>query len=384
MERYGNQGNAAAMQSFLVRMFANPNALMPLGRLTPDERHMPSLNGLRAASIALVLAGHYISQWVPGAPSISGQLGVTVFFVISGFLITRLLIAEFERRGSIGVGRFYARRAVRLFPVLFAFVVVIAGSGFLLDESALPASICAALYVTNYCDSFSPQIFEGYGAYLLGTWSLSVEEQFYLLAAPAVAFFLRQSKQTLYLALAVALVAPLLVRLLYSGLGYDVRMIMFNTETRLDSLAFGMLLSVASAHRAGRRVLGKMIGTNGLLLSAALLGATLLAKATHSLEWPPTHSLLGATLALLVLNVLFNPQLNLFASILNWPVSDWVGRLSYSLYLWHFCAMMIVDQSTLTGWFKVIVATIIAFTLSILSYYTIERYFLKFRQKLHS
>ncbi len=360
-----------------------PALWMPEERLKPDDRYIPSLNGLRAASILLVIGGHYITQWIPGAPNISGQFGVTVFFVISGFLISRLLIAEFQRDNSISIFKFYARRALRLYPVLILFVVVMMITMSYFGNSDHRAAVCTVLYLSNYCNAIRPDIFDGLNTYLLGTWSLSVEEQFYLIAAPALIVFLRKRLLIAYGAICLAIIGPFLVRVFYTFYGFDVRVIAFNAETRFDSLAFGVLLSLASSHEGGRTVLQKFIGARGFLLGLACFVVAYLMKRSHSLEWPPTHTALAASLALLMLNVLFSPQLRLAGTILNFPPIDWLGRLSYSIYLWHFCAMMFVDQSTLERWPKVIVATVATLLISACSYHLVERYFVRFKDRLH-
>jgi len=146
-------------------------------------RYVPGLDGLRAFAVTGVLLYHADLNWIPG-----GFLGVDVFFVISGYLITSLLLAEFRNRGKIGLGQFYLRRARRLLPALFLLLGVVGLFAviFLPDEvTKLRGDVVAALvYGTNWWQIFrNVSYFEAAGRppLLQHLWSLAVEEQFYLI-----------------------------------------------------------------------------------------------------------------------------------------------------------------------------------------------------------
>ena len=147
---------------------------------------MPGIDGLRAVAVAAVFLYHADLSWMPG-----GFLGVDVFFVISGYLITSLLIAEFEDRGRIALGRFWAGRARRLLPALFALLAVCLVIGATLQRGKLIGlrgdALASIFYVANWRFIFSHEsYFAQFGrpALLRHLWSLAVEEQFYLLWPP--------------------------------------------------------------------------------------------------------------------------------------------------------------------------------------------------------
>ena len=146
-------------------------------------RYVPGLDGLRALSVSAVLLYHADVTWMPG-----GFLGVDVFFAISGYLITSLLLAEFRNHGGVNVGRFYLRRARRLLPALFLVLAAVSLFSviFLPDEvRSLRGDVVAALgYATNWWQIFQHQSYvaaQGRPPLLRHLWSLAVEEQFYLI-----------------------------------------------------------------------------------------------------------------------------------------------------------------------------------------------------------
>ncbi|HWD98258.1 MAG TPA: acyltransferase, partial [Bryobacteraceae bacterium] len=177
-----------------------------------NQRSIPSLDGLRALSIALVLLAHArgtrgFPAWL-SSPSIAdhGALGVQIFFVISGFLITSLLLAEKARTGTISLGLFYARRTLRIFPPFYAFLGMIAlGRCFGAFQLQWANLFAAAAYAMNYVAG---------GVWITGhIWSLSVEEQFYL--AWPLLLKLAGTKRALRLAAILALASPLFCLALY-------------------------------------------------------------------------------------------------------------------------------------------------------------------------
>src|ERR1700728_1401265 len=178
--------------------------------ITAKARSIPSLDGLRAISILLVVVAHSsenFSRWIKlplGTYLLFGHLGVSVFFVISGFLITSLLLKEWNATGTVGLKRFYVRRAFRIFPPFYLYlgiilVLVLAG----VFHTSLRAFFFAAIYCTDY--------YLGPGSWFVGLqhiWSLSVEEQFYLLWPAAL--LLLGKRKAVYLAGFLILISPLL------------------------------------------------------------------------------------------------------------------------------------------------------------------------------
>jgi peptidoglycan/LPS O-acetylase OafA/YrhL len=146
-------------------------------------RRIDSLDGLRALAVLLVFVGHVDQRGLPG-----GYVGVEVFFVISGYLITALLLHEQRRTGAISLRHFYVRRMLRLWPALLLFVVVVAPIS-ALDHIGEPAAdgTAALLYLTDFWANASEHF-----SLLLHTWSLAVEEQFYLVWPAVLVFALKR------------------------------------------------------------------------------------------------------------------------------------------------------------------------------------------------
>jgi peptidoglycan/LPS O-acetylase OafA/YrhL len=214
--------------------------------------YLPGLDGLRALAVIAVLLYHAELPWIPG-----GFLGVEVFFVISGYLITTLLLAEWRQRGRIDLKAFWLRRARRLLPALYLLLVVTLAYAvvFLPGEVAgLRGDAVAALgYVTNwYLVLGHESYFEAIGrpSLLKHLWSLAVEEQFYLLWPPVLALGLGvgatrwRERRVLLGALALAAASALLMALLYRP-EVDLSRVYFGSDTRAAGLLIGAALAFA-------------------------------------------------------------------------------------------------------------------------------------------
>src|SRR5215203_2186902 len=215
---------------------------------TPEVRlpYSPGLDGLRALAVIAVLLYHADLSWIPG-----GFLGVEVFFVISGYLITALLLAEWHQKGTINLKDFWMRRARRLLPALYVLLVVSLAFAvvFLPGEVArLRDDVLAAFgYVTNWYLIFGHvSYFEAVGrpSLLQHLWSLAVEEQFYLLWPPVLALALAvgasrlRRRRALTVALAGAVASAVAMALLYAP-GVDPSRIYYGTDTRSTGLLCG-------------------------------------------------------------------------------------------------------------------------------------------------
>lgn len=299
---------------------------------------IPSLNGLRAVSIVLVIVGHLSLNpasalaWLPNA----ADMGVEMFFVISGFLITLLLEREQRRTHSISLKQFYIRRCLRIVPAYALFLLVM----FLIQQTgrnSIPpkAWFCALTYTSSI---FSADSFD-----LGHTWSLSVEEHFYLVWP---FLFLALGKKRAFLAcVACIAVSPFLRVLLghfyfrhYGGIGVS----MF-TLCRMDCLAVGCCLAMLASSQAGRRYLwledrhfvALCVGATALLAGsrACIMYFSHYKWASHCLWYvaPTTDSLLMAA----VIWGTVNAQGSLAYRVLNWRPLAGIGVLSYGIYLWQ-------------------------------------------------
>jgi peptidoglycan/LPS O-acetylase OafA/YrhL len=276
-------------------------------------KRISSLDGLRAVAISLVILGHWVGKHSALAfLSVYANLGVRIFFVISGYLITTLLLREEQQTGRINLRGFYVRRAFRILPAAVAFiapVLLIHGREMRWYDVA-----AVALYLVNF--DFGCPWFFGH------LWSLSVEEQFYLLWPAALGRFFRWRVQIL---LGMVALAPIYSTACYF---FKVRSGGYGTFPAVaDNLAIGCLLAVFAP---GIRRIPRSLAL--LMLAAVVLvpqfpantpGRTLLMLFAL---WPVLH----AAIAGLVLHAIQNSYW-----ILNWTPVVFLGKISYSLYLWQ-------------------------------------------------
>jgi peptidoglycan/LPS O-acetylase OafA/YrhL len=297
------------------------------------ERHashrIPSLDGIRALSIALVLAWHLSSsgsaRWLGQLWRIdSGNLGVRMFFVISGFLITSLLLAEHTRTGTVDLRRFYFRRAFRIMPAFYVFLAAMAlaaASGLVLVPHG--SLLRAATYTANYL---------GTGWTLGHTWSLAVEEQFYLLWPCLIV--LLGLRRAFFGAALVLLLSPMF-RTIADLSGHWPDSPRYSFECVADALATGCLLAYARTWLWDmpryRRVL------EGRAMEAWPL--VILAIAIASARWLHFGAAVGITLLNIAIAVwidwcLHYPESRVGRMLSARPIA-FIGVLSYSIYLWQ-------------------------------------------------
>ncbi len=311
-----------------------------------SQRYLPGLDGLRGLAVGAVVAFHLDLGWAQG-----GLLGVGVFFTLSGYLITDLLLGQYERTGRLQLADFWLRRARRLLPALFVMLAVVVAWVTLLDRSLLPAVRGAVgasmLYVTNwwliaqhssYFAQFGPPSPLGH------LWSLAVEEQFYLIWPWLLLIGLRWKRKgsgpyaglaaaSLLLAAASAVAMALLYRP-----GYDPTRVYDGTDTRAFALLIGAALAFvwpsrhlhAEITKRARWVL-EGAGTAGLVVFAALVWRT---SEYSPFLYRGGMVLLSVATALMVAAAA-SPA-SRFGRILGWEPLRWVGVRSYGIYLWHF------------------------------------------------
>lgn len=328
------------------------------------DQRISSLDGARAISIALVVLAHL--RLTVGWPLLwrvdYANLGVRTFFVISGFLITSLLLKEIKRTGSVDLKDFYVRRAFRIMPAYYFYAGTIA--------VLIPTGLVAATY-----SSLLPAVFY-YSNYHLAsgalgmTWSLSVEEQFYLLW-PATLFFLglRRAK----LACFVLLFTAPAFRLLYEW-HYWPFYSKFASESVCDTLATGCLLALFRERLWSISLYRRCVesGWAFLILPAAIL----LAAAQRPVWFQVTIgvSLLNFGIAITLDRCMRFPKVGA-ARFLNLTPVVWLGTISYSLYLWQ-------QIFAFNDHLPVLLKLACMFGMATLSFYAIERPFLALRRRL--
>lgn len=357
------------------------NQYLTFDMMAARQGAVPSLDGLRAVSILVVLLAHFVSSRV-----FPGGVGVYVFFVISGFLITRLLFAEANKTGSVSLPAFYARRILRLYPVIIVYAAAMIGLkiwfgrpyDFIEPASAL-GYFSNYLYVYYYSHGISPIMpFEVF-------WSLSIEEHFYILF-PITFLLLRDRPSRLVAALAALCAGCLGLRLLVAWLHPEyVHTLVFylSSQYRLDSIGFGVLLAAACELDQGRRFLVRIARPPYAIAAGLVIIACLLIRDPWFRE-TLRYSLLGVGIAVLVSAVLFGPGYARIQWVLNTGLLRWIGRLSYSLYVWHEGVASFLPDRHLPQWQTSVINLAAAFVVASLSYYVVEQPFLRLRGRFRS
>ncbi|MFF5293424.1 acyltransferase family protein [Paractinoplanes globisporus] len=342
--------NVAALDS-PARLLPSQRDPLPVAVRPGEGGFRPDIEGLRAVAVLLVVAAH------AGVPLLAGgYVGVDVFFVISGFLITSLLLREAERTGRISVARFYCRRAVRLLPAAAVVLVsTLVAARFLLPTVRLGEYCKDALSATGYVANLR---FAAIGTDYLSAdqqpspfqhfWSLAVEEQFYLVWPLLIlaAAHLWRRRRPLAAVLAVLVVASFALSVTETA--RSASWAYFGPHTRAWELGAGALVALGAARLTKiPRTLG-WIGLGWIGLAAILTAAITYDDAT---AYPGWHAALPVAGAVAVIAAGGNRLLELR------PMQT-VGRLSYSWYLWHWPVLLIVPIGN--GVAKALLALVLA------------------------
>jgi peptidoglycan/LPS O-acetylase OafA/YrhL len=309
----------------------------------PGLRYLPAVDGLRTLAVAAVFAYHAGLGWAGG-----GFIGVDVFFVISGFLITAVLLNELESSGNLNLLGFWGRRARRLLPALFTLLAATAVAVPLLapDQGArLQGDLLAALlYVTNWRLIFEHQsYFQAIGRppILQHLWTLAIEEQFYLLWPIVLSALLVWRRKPLRLVLPIlgaAGVSAGLMALLYDP-STLTSAVYYGTETRLGTILVGAALAcVWAPNRLNPDGGGRarpVLEIGGL---AALAGLAWVVVRTNQFSTGLYHGgfLLVALLSAVLVAAASHPAARSFGRVLGWRPMAEMGKRSYAIYLWHW------------------------------------------------
>ncbi len=332
--------------------------------------HRPGLDGLRGFAILLVLADHSGIEIASGA----GNLGVTIFFVLSGFLITTLLLEERARYGRVSLRRFYWRRALRLLPALVVLLGVVAALMGVAGRAGEVAGdiIPALFYFMNWT-----AVAGNNPGLLSHTWSLSIEEQFYLVWPVALLGVLAIGRGRLGwvigLLVGVILAAIVLRFLLWAGPTAYYR-VYVGTDTRMDALAIGSLVAVAFTRRP--------ITVPPLAMAA--LAATI--PITLWMTNDESMATIGlAVTAFAAAGLVAGAATGAGERVLAWRPLVYLGIISYGLYLWHRPLMRAFTDSGLGGvpW-AVAMMFALAIALAFLSRRFVEDPFLRLKDRYFS
>jgi peptidoglycan/LPS O-acetylase OafA/YrhL len=345
----------------------------------PFHGYRPHIDGLRAVAVYLVVAFHAGVDRLPG-----GFIGVDVFFVLSGYLVTQLLLRDLVTGGGIRLSHFYARRVRRLLP---AAAVVLAATAVVFVTVAPPAEWsdasqgirAATLYVSNWffiarsADYFAADVADNP---VLHFWSLSVEEQFYLLWPLLLLCLFRATRPLAHprRAVQVAVAAMALLSLATALLvaRHDLNRAYYGTDTRAYQLLAGALLALApgAMARVGRRC-------SGPLASVIAVGslAALVVTASWWVDVSAVHrGVLAAGLTVVVLVALESTDAGLGRRLLSLPAIVYLGRISYGTYLWHWLVVVVLSRELDLTTPQTLAVTIVgASALASLGYELLER-----------
>ncbi len=313
----------------------------------PSHDYVAPLDGLRAVSIVLVVLGHYGLGFL-----LPGTFGVTVFFFISGFLITRQLMAEQSKRGTVRLGPFMTRRLLRLWPALIVVVPVAALLNVMAGGTSSTRQVLAGLfYFTNYMALFEPYDTgpAGMDSPLAPLWSIGVEMHFYFLF-PFLFLAIRSRVRLIavLLGLCVVIIAwrsVLAGQCMEAGpactQGLGAFRTAFSTDMRLDSILYGVLMSLLLSTGAATFLL-RLFNSNVTLVVAFLLVVFSLVIRDPTFRASLRYVVQGVALFLGVGCVLFGDRHRWARRLLSHRPVILLGQWSYSLYLWHLAILVAI------------------------------------------
>lgn len=337
------------------------------GKSISKPTRIPSLDGLRAVAILIVFIGH------AGLPQLLRDMtGVTIFFFLSGYLITTRLARERNSKGSVNLLTFYKRRAFRILPAMYvvlALAIAISALGILPSTMTPLGAVISSLQFTNYWIILDGR--EQLPAAMNALWSLNVEEHFYFLFPLLfVAFSRWLSRRQQLIVLGVMLAAFLIWRVTLAsefGAGFD--RLYLATDTRADSILWGCLLAIGWNPATGR-------GFRGASRFAWVYFSVGVALMFAARVMPQMLSVtLGFTVEAVALMLIFTAVISapetLFGRVLNWRPVAYLGTLSYALYLVHRPVLLLVEEYVPA---PTVVIAVIAFIVALLASYLTFRF----------
>jgi peptidoglycan/LPS O-acetylase OafA/YrhL len=332
---------------------------------------------LRAIAVILVIFAHYLPHKHGGTMfdefPVKAGFGVDIFFVLSGFLITYLILQEEASAGFLSIPRFYARRALRILPPLFAFLAFLAAASAAGLMSIPKTDFLAGLFFVRNFFGSAPE--SGH------LWTLAIEEQFYLIW-PLMTVLLRSVPLRIALTAAIVMLSPFWRQSVNFLAGGAANVNPVRTDIRLDPLAFGALMALLDAVPWGKRLLnGRLL--NGIAPMSAASAVVLVYLLTRTFElkglrfFGPTITSLAAAV---IINCCVRNRFAPWTRLLEWKPIAFVGVLSYSIYLWQqpFAPSLLGGTP---AWFREFpIDLCLAFGFAAGSYFIVERPFLSLRR----
>lgn len=347
------------------------------------RRYITGLDGIRAIAVIMVLAYH-----LKLALFKSGFLGVTVFFVLSGYLITGILISEVEEEGTIDLKNFWLRRIRRLVPAVMSMAVVIIFVSAVVNRIIFTKGckdfLASVLGFNNWWQIFNKvSYFEAAGVPSPFThcWSLAIETQFYLIY-PLILLGIyklvksrgegRAKRGLLFVGvtLLLALISVILMIILFDP-QQDASRVYYGTDTRAFSLLFGALLAILWEYRmVPRRLSASVNMVLGSVSFAVLLVMTIAINGSSNF-WYRGGQFFGTILTVLMVYAVSGRKTWLSRFLSN-PVLKWIGDRSYSIYLWHYPIILLISKGIKASWWITLIEIVLSVVLAELSYRFIE------------
>ena len=347
------------------------------------RRYITGLDGIRAIAVIMVLAYH-----LKLALFKSGFLGVTVFFVLSGYLITGILISEVEEEGTIDLKNFWLRRIRRLVPAVMSMAVVIIFVSAVVNRIIFTKGckdfLASVLGFNNWWQIFNKvSYFEAAGVTSPFThcWSLAIETQFYLIYPLILLGIYKlvksrgegRAKRGLLFAgvtLLLALISVILMIVLFDP-QQDASRVYYGTDTRAFSLLFGALLAILWEYRmVPRRLSASVNMVLGSVSFAVLLVMTIAINGSSNF-WYRGGQFFGIILTVLMVYAVSGRKTWLSRFLSN-PVLKWIGDRSYSIYLWHYPIILLISKGIKESWWITLIEIVLSVVLAELSYRFIE------------
>jgi len=349
----------------------------PAPRLTGQ---VPALNGIRGLAVLLIFLFH------ADVPGFTGAfIGVDIFFVISGFLITVLLLQEYERRATIHFRHFYMRRVLRLFPALFFMlsVYLLFCFGYFTDAATrifhLQDTLLVLFYISNWTRAFDlnrPDI-------IGHCWSLSVEEQFYMLWPLMLLGIISLSSRRRSIFIAVMFILPWIWRIYLLSRGASWPRVYNGFDCRADMLLAGCLLAslwyAGSLSWWGESRFPASLFAASAALALAVFGAAAEWEAPALYQWQ--HPIIALAAGTVILDVINRPS-GALARFFSFPAMVGLGTVSYGFYLWHYPVIRFVVLNH-TGPRAVWLSAALTLFFTLFSWYLIERPALGLKKKFN-
>jgi peptidoglycan/LPS O-acetylase OafA/YrhL len=350
---------------------------LPTVANTISSQKLPGLDGFRMIAVMAVLIAH------SGVGTVfTARHGVAGFFVLSGFLITILLLREYSNSETISIRDFYMRRSLRIFPAYYSFVLVTITWELFRESDTIDGFIIPSIfYVTNYYNAFEGHL----SSPLAHLWSLAIEEQFYLLWPVIFLSLMRYGRNVVILFLVCIILVVMVWRSYsFSVLGFDISYVYNAFDTRVDNLAIGCAMAFLVDKKFFLKFAQKI--SDRFWMPFVTLGLLYGSRQIPSSDYAygPAFTIDALLLSVLLLQFMRLSQ-GWFWGWLNSPLVVYLGIISYPTYLWHVWGLQAGKKlGFLPEPMQLLAGVLLSFLLAVLSYHVIEKRFLMLKGRFQS